>query len=96
MATDPQEIQLTDEQRKTLADLADTTGKPWREVFSEALHSYRPRNGPQVASEGQRSFYDVMLEDGAIGIVKEGLSTDVSTNPKHMEGFGRDNETGAD
>ena len=96
MATDPQEIQLTEEQRKALADLADTTGKPWPQVLAEALRCYRPRNGPQVAGERQRSLYDVMLEDGAIGIVKKGLPIDVSTNPKYMEGFGRDNEARAD
>ena len=42
MATNAQEIQLTDEQRRTLAELAERTGRPWYEVLSDAIRSYRP------------------------------------------------------
>lgn len=94
MGINPKAIELTSEQQQRLADLADRSGQSWEEVFSEALSAYRPRNGGQLSASG-RSFYDVMMEDGAIGVIKDGLPRDLSTNPQHMEGFGRDHEAGS-
>lgn len=94
MAINPKAIELTSEQQQRLADLADRSGQSWEEVFSEALSAFRPRNGGEPSASG-RSFYDVMMEDGAIGIIKDGLPRDLSTNPQHLEGFGRDHEAGS-
>jgi hypothetical protein len=95
MALDPKKIVLTPEQRQQLAELAERTGRPWAMVLSDALSAYRLRNSENRPSTG-RSFFDVMMEDGAIGVIKDGLPRDPATNPKHMEGFGRDNESGTD
>jgi putative addiction module CopG family antidote len=45
-----------------------------------------------VASDAEETAYDVALRAGLIGCIKgEPRSpTDLSTNPKHMEGFGRE------
>lgn len=43
---------------------------------------------PKSTTREGRSFYDVALETGLIGH-DEGLPVDLSSNPAHMEGFGR-------
>jgi hypothetical protein len=95
MATDPRQIELTAEQRQQLAEVADRTGRPWDAVLSEAISTYRTRNRADRSVSG-RSFFDVLAEDGAIGVVKAGLPHDLSTNPEHLEGFGLDHEAGSD
>jgi hypothetical protein len=94
MAIDPGTIHLTPEQQRRLAELAERAGRPWSEVLDEALRRARWSNGNTHAAEGSRSFFDVLAQDGAIGVVKEDLPTDVATNPKHMEGFGLDRRNG--
>jgi len=84
MATDPNEIRLTEAQRKLLAKRAEETGRPASELLDELLaQSRRPRRIPR---EG-RSFLDAMRECGMVGAL-EGPG-DLSTNPAHMEGFGK-------
>lgn len=85
-----EQIELTLDQKRQIAETAERAGRPWPEVLSEALRCYRP---PITHENGngrrQKSFYDVMLEDGVLGIVKD-APPDLSTNPKYMEGFGND------
>ena len=95
MATNAQDILLTDEQRRTLAELAERAGRPWYEVLSDAIRSYRPSADNGGAGAGEESLFDGLKRRGLIGVVKGG-PPDLSTNPKHMEGFGRDPEAGAD
>jgi transcriptional regulator with XRE-family HTH domain len=40
MATNPNEIRLSKEERERLASMADKNGKPWREAFREAIGQY--------------------------------------------------------
>ncbi len=40
MATNPDDIRLDKEDKTSLARVADKNGKPWREVFREALATY--------------------------------------------------------
>lgn len=83
MPTDPNQIQLTAEQRELLAQKADETGRPWAELLEEFLASPKPKaRKPRPG----RSFLDAMMERGMVGAM-EGPG-DLSTNPKHMEGFG--------
>jgi len=93
MAIDPREFELSPEQQHQLEELAHSTGQPWHQVLCEALMSYRLQTGTRRPAT-ERSLFDAMREDGVIGIVKDGLPQDLSTNPKRMEGFGRDNEAG--
>lgn len=40
MATNPNDIRFDEEQKAALARIADKNGKPWREVFREAIAAY--------------------------------------------------------
>ncbi len=83
MATDPRDIKLTDEQRKLLAAKAQQTGRPWNELLDELFAKLaRSRTNGTTG----RSLYDALNERGMIGTF-DGPG-DLSTNPKHMEGFG--------
>lgn len=83
MATDPRDIQLTEEQRKLLAAKAKETGRPASELLEEMFGTMpqRPRE-----PKGDRSLLDALRERGMVGAMQG--PGDLSTNPKHMEGFG--------
>jgi hypothetical protein len=85
MSVDPKTITLDDSQRKALAELSDKVGKPWPEVFSEALTTYRPQ--PHANGKNGESFGEAAKRLGFVGCV-EGPA-DLSTNPAYMEGFGQ-------
>ena len=85
MSVDPKTISLSDAQRRALAELSDKSGKPWPEVFSEALSLYRPK--VETNGKNGESFGEAAARLGLIGCV-EGPA-DLSTNPAYMEGFGR-------
>lgn len=87
MAIAPQQIELSPEMKQAIAEKAEQTGKPWSDIVWEGIQLVRPRKS---SAPGERSFYDAMMADGASGVVMEGLPEDFSSNPKHMEGFGRD------
>jgi len=91
MAIDPQDMMLTEQQRRMLADLAARTGRPWNDLLTEAIGSYHPLDAAKSTTAGG-SFYDTMKD--VIGIVS-GAPADLSTNPRHLEEFGRDHHTGA-
>lgn len=40
MATNPSDIQLNEAEKQLLATVADRSGKPWSEVFQDALAKY--------------------------------------------------------
>lgn len=84
MSVDPKTIALTDAQKKALAELSDKTGKPWPDVFSEALSEYRPKM--DVNGKTGESFSAAAARLGLVGCVAG--PSDLSTNPAYMEGFG--------
>ena len=47
------------------------------------------RSAAQPNGTDQRSLYDALKARGLIGFMTDGPG-DLSTNPKHMEGFGQD------
>jgi len=85
MSVDPQTILLNDAQKRVLAEASDKWGKPWPDVLSEALTTYRPK----LAANGDDrvSFGEAAMRLGMVGCVAG--PADLSTNPAHMEGFGQ-------
>jgi len=85
MSVDPKTILLTEAQRRALAELSDKSGKPWPQIFSEALTAYRPKG--EANGKNGESFGEAAERIGLVGCV-EGPA-DLSTNPAYMEGFGK-------
>ena len=83
MATDPHDIRLNEEQRKLLAEKSDATGQSWAELLDE-LFSKLPRS--KLEGNPKRTLYEALVERGMIGVLDDGPG-DLSSNPKHMEGF---------
>jgi hypothetical protein len=84
VSIDPDDIKLTDEQRRLLAERAQDTGRPWTELLEELFATL-----PQHTTNGdkpRRTLFEALNERGMIGAF-DGPG-DLSTNPKHMEGFG--------
>lgn len=70
MSVDPAQIELTDEQKRRVAELAERTGLPWADILSEALRHWRPQNGfPATDQPTDATFYDAMKD--VIGIMKD-------------------------
>jgi len=86
-------VKLDPKDEKDLEALARETGKDPGELLRELLHKAlleRKENGADATSEGrEENCYDAALRAGLIGAIKGGPS-DMSTNPKYMEGFGED------
>lgn len=88
MSVDVNEISLTVEQRQRLATLCKRMGKSPGELLDQLLQQYPMPVADVNGQDKPRTLYDAFAEDGSIGIVKDS-PTDVSSNPKYMEGFGR-------
>jgi hypothetical protein len=90
MAIDPTEIELSDDQKRRLAALAERAGKDYSELVDEWLSRVDlPRiNGREDEGSRPRNLYEAFQSVGAIGCVKD-APPDLATNPKYMEGFGR-------
>jgi hypothetical protein len=86
MAIDLTHIQLTDAEKRMLAEASERTGKPWPEVLKEALHHYGA-DAPTRNGKRDGSLYDRLVRHGLLGCL-EGGPDDLSVNPVHMEGFG--------
>ena len=74
-------IRLTSDLDRRLAATATRTGKRESTLVREALERQLPR------SEPTQTAYDLALKAGLIGDVK-GAPPDLSTNPRHFDGFG--------
>jgi len=69
--------------KRQLESWVKKTGRGESEIVREALANYLQKGaaGP--------SAYDIAKKMGLIGCAK-GMPSDLATNPKYMEGFGRD------
>jgi hypothetical protein len=83
MASDRLSIRLPPELQQSLATIADRTGRSESQLVREALTEFVARQA------GQPSCFDLARELGLIGCVDSGRG-DLSTNPRHLEGFGSD------
>ena len=68
---------------KVLAEAKQLTLEERRELVRELS---KPE--PPSANAPQRSVYDALQERGLVGFMIDGPG-DLSTNPVHMEGFGK-------
>ena len=80
MASDRITIRLG-QLRKKLARIARQEGRSESEVVREMVEG-------QIKARTQESCYDIAKRLGIIGIAKN-LPSDISTNPKYFEGFGK-------
>jgi len=90
MSIDPTEIQLNLIQQQAIARVAEEMHRPWESILDEGLQPVvnALKNTP---TDTQESSLDVAKRLGLVGCF-EGPS-DLSTNPKYMEGFGKNAET---
>jgi hypothetical protein len=59
MAIDIREIELTEEQKRRIAELSENTGRSWKEILNEQL-------GPAIESDGMKPYWtykDRYIED---------------------------------
>lgn len=88
MASQPPKIEIGDEQRRRLGRLADANGRSASDLANEAIDEYCATRSHDRPDQNCESLYEAMTRTGSLGCVMDGPA-DLSTNPKHMEGFGK-------
>lgn len=83
MASDRLSVRIPDELRGELEAVVNATGKTEADVVREALSEYCRKEATLP------TCHDLAIRNGALGCVKGGPA-DRSTNPKYLEGMGRD------
>lgn len=82
------DIELTEDQKKRLANLSNKTGLPWPILLYDAIERAMPLAMLRAKAKQQNgSVYDDFIQAGLIGGMPE-APPDLSTNHDHMEGFG--------
>lgn len=90
MATDSYQIELSPQQFQVLGDIAARTHVSREQVLSSAIEQYQQSLDRNQAAENETlSLAERMRRSGLLGCLNGG-PTDLSTNPAHFEGFGRD------
>lgn len=74
-------VRLDAELRRELEAVARATGVTASDVVRKALEAYLRTRKPR------ENCLDIARRIGIVGVF-EGLPSDLSTNPDHMEGFG--------
>jgi hypothetical protein len=79
MAIDIREIQLSDEQKRCIVEIAERTGQPWSEVLREELAGLADRN----ASEHFWTYKDRYIRDPQKrrAFFREWIAQQTSHNP---------------
>lgn len=89
MDPDFADIQLNDHQRLLLASAADHLGVPWSEVFEQAIAPLAEPIPQSPPLNGKTETpYEIFERLGLIGCIK-GTPSDLSTNKKYMQGYGK-------
>jgi metal-responsive CopG/Arc/MetJ family transcriptional regulator len=81
MASDRLSLRLTETLRSGLENLVSTTGRTESDIAREAIQEYLIRHSKLP------TCFEIAEQAGLIGCVESGIQ-DLSTNPKHMKGFG--------
>lgn len=82
-------FQLGPDLERRVEELARVSGMDPMDLVREALDDYVARCGNGSAPVEGETLFDRAKRAGLIGCLK-GTPSDLSTNPKYMEGFGRD------
>lgn len=82
-------LQIGADLERRVEELARISGMAPVDVVREALEEYVARRGNGSATCEDESLFDRAKRAGLIGCLN-GSPSDLSTNPKYMEGFGRD------
>jgi hypothetical protein len=82
MATDRLSFRIPEPLRSGMESLSETTGRTESDLAREAIEEYLLRHGSLP------TCYELAEQAGLIGCVNTG-KRDLSTNPGHMDGFGR-------
>ena len=88
-------IHLDDEQRRQLEELARRQGRSAEDILAELVRNALREsqdNGARVeafASNGEPTCLELAMASGFVGVDEE-LPQDLSRNPDHLDGFGRD------
>ncbi len=76
-------VRLSEQLQKELAVFARQSGLKESQIVRDALEEFCRKRGTRS------SAFDLARDIGLIGCADD-LPRDLSTNPKHFEGFGRD------
>jgi hypothetical protein len=82
MLPDTSDIRLSPEQQAYVATQAEQLGVPWNAVLDALVPA------SLSAASAPRTVYEAFAQSGYLGAAC-GLPADLSTNPVHLEGFGR-------
>lgn len=87
-----QNIELDAELRERVASFAHARGVAPAQLLRQAFDEFEANhNGGHGAETAEESVFDSLNRAGLIGCIDDpNLPTDLSTNPKYLEGFGRD------
>ena len=78
-------VRIPEHLGQRLRQRSQMRGTPESELVRQALESYLTQQ------TGRESAYDAAMAAGVIGCAKSsGMPKDLSTNPKHFEGFGEE------
>ncbi len=81
MASDRLSLRLPEPLRSGLEHLVEATGRTESDLAREAIEEYLLRHAKLP------TCFDIAEQAGLLGCVETG-TRDLSTNPKHMKGFG--------
>jgi hypothetical protein len=82
-------LRLGADLERRVEELAHISGMAPVDMVREALEEYVARRGNSNATDEGETLYDRAQRADLIGCLK-GAPSDLSTNPKYMEGFGCD------